>query len=304
MPVQQGSMFNMTDVRSYTNGNHGPSATVAAHARGSGDFVNAVQDAVRENPISAALIGMGVLWMFMGGNNTSLFGGGGRKSIFPTAGQGADAVGGAVGSTAAHFGSSVGNAVDAAAETASQVAGGVRQASAAVGERASRTAGQAADAVASAYDATTNTASRAAETISNATTSAARALQETGTKWGSTVQQNIADIFERQPLLLGAVGIAIGAGIAASIPTTEAENKVMGEASDFVRETVTEKATQVKEMADAAVLEAKAQGLTPEAAGQAIRAIGDKVGTVAQAATSTNPSTKNTKTTSRSPQRT
>jgi hypothetical protein len=121
-------------------------------------------------------------------------------------------------------------------------------------------------------------------------------MQEKGTKWGSTLQQNIGEIFERQPLLLGAVGIAIGAGIAASIPTSEAENEVMGGASDFVREAVSEKAGQVKEMADAAVHEAKAQGLTPEAAGEALRAIGDKMGAVAQAAAS--------KGTSRSPKKT
>jgi hypothetical protein len=103
---------------------------------------------------------------------------------------------------------------------------------------------------------------------------------------GSTVQQSIGELFERQPLLLGAVGIAIGAGIAASIPATEAENNVMGGASDFVRDAVSEKAAQVKEMADAAVHEAKTQGLTPEAASEALRAIRDKVGGVAQAAVS------------------
>jgi len=233
---------------------------------------------------------MGVLWMFMGGSNTSLFGGGARKSIFRTARQGAEEVDGAVRDTAPRVGSTIGNAANDAAETASQIAGGVRQASAA----ASQTAGQAADAVASAYDATTNAASHAAGSISNATKTAAHAVQETGTKWGSTVQQNIADIFDRQPLLLGAVGIAIGAGIAASIPTTEAEDQIMGEASDFVRGAVTEKAAEVKEMADAALHEAKAQGLTPEGAGEAVRMIGDKVGAVAQAATSNNPSMKNT----------
>ena len=276
----------MTVVRSYTNGQRGSHGAAAPHGRGSGDFVNALQDAVRDNPISAALIGMGVLWMFMGGSNTSLFGGGGRKSIFRSVGQGADEVGGVVSDTATRVGSSVGRVADAAAETVSHVAGGIREASAAVADRGSRTAGQAADAVASAYDATTNAASRAADTISNAATSAAHAVQETGSKWGNTVQQNIAELFERQPLLLGAVGIAIGAGIAASIPTTEAENKVMGEASDFVRDAVSEKAAKVREMADAAVDEAKAQGLTPEGAGEALRTIGDKVGAVAQAAAS------------------
>ena len=271
----------MTLVRSYTNEQRGSDGAAAAQGRGGGDFVNSLQDAVRENPISAALIGMGVLWMFMGGSNTSLFGGGCRD-------------------TAARIRSSVGHAADAAAETASHVAGGVREASATIAEHGSRTAGQAADAVASAYDATydatTNAASRATDTLSNAATSAAHAMQEKGTKWGSTLQQNIGEIFERQPLLLGAVGIAIGAGIAASVPATEAENKVMGGASDFVREAVSEKAAQVKEMADAAVHEAKAQGLTPEAAGEALRAIGDKMGAVAQAAAS--------KGTSRSPKKT
>jgi len=284
----------MTEVRSSTNGRRGPSGTAAPHARGSGDFVNALQDAVRENPIPAALIGMGVLWMFMGGSSTSLIGSGGRKSIFRTARQSAEELGGAVRGTAARVGPAVSHVVDAAAEKASQVTGGVGQASAAAGERASQAAGQAAGAVASAYDATTNAASRAAESIANATTSATHAMQATGTKWGSTVQQNIADLLERQPLLLGAVGIAIGAGIAASIPTTDAENKAMGDASDFVRETVTEKAAQVKGMADAALREARAQGLSPEAAGEALRTIGDKVGAIAQAAASTNPSTKST----------
>jgi hypothetical protein len=274
-------MFDMTLVRSYTDEQRG-SYGATPNGRVSGDFFNSLQDAVRENPISAALIGMGMLWMFMGGSNTSLFGGGGRKSIFRDVGQGAEEVGSVGRDTAARIGSSVGHA----AETVSHVAGGVREASATVAEHGSRTAGQAADAVASAYDATTNAASRAADTLSNTATSAAHAMQDTGTKWGSTVQQSIGELFERQPLLLGAVGIAIGAGIAASIPTTKAENKVMGGASDFVREAASEKAAQLKEMADAAVHEAKAQGLTPEAAGEALRAIGDKVGAVAQAAAS------------------
>lgn len=176
---------------------------------------------------------------------------GGRTSIFRTAAQGAEQIGGAVRDAATRVGSSVSSATSAAGDTVSQVTGGVRDASATIGETAARSAEQAADATLSA-------ASRTAETISSVTTNAARTMQDTGAKWGSTLQQNIADTFERQPLLLGAVGLAIGAGIAASLPTTEAEKKLLGEASDFVRESVTDKAAQVKEMADAALLEAKA----------------------------------------------
>ena len=38
---------------------------------GAGDFVSGLQDAVRQNPVSAALVGMGLLWMFTGGNRLS-----------------------------------------------------------------------------------------------------------------------------------------------------------------------------------------------------------------------------------------
>jgi hypothetical protein len=71
----------MTDGQYYTNGKDGRLGA-APDRHPPGDFVSALQDAVRENPISAALIGMGVLWLFTGGSSTSLFGGGGRKSIF------------------------------------------------------------------------------------------------------------------------------------------------------------------------------------------------------------------------------
>jgi len=271
----------MTDVPSHRNEQRTAYGTAASDTPGGRDFVNALQDAVRENPASAALIGMGVLWMFMGGSNTSLFGGSGRKSIFRAAGEGAEEVGGAVRDTAAHVGPSLGRAASTAAETAFQVAGEVRQA---VGERASRTAAQAAGAVASAYDATSGAAANAVDTISNATTTTGHAIQATGEKWGRTVQQNIAELFERQPLLLGAVGIAIGAGIAASIPLTEAENKVMGDASDSLSRVVTEKAAQIREMADAALDQAKAQGLIPEAASEAVKTFGDTVGSAVKAA--------------------
>jgi hypothetical protein len=263
----------MTDVQFNTNGHRNPSGAAASSDQGSGEFVNALRDAVRANPVSAALIGMGVLWMFMGGSNTSLFGGDGRKSIFRTAAQGAGEIDGAVRDTAGRVGSSVGRAASAAGKTVAHAAAAVRDASAAAGDVASRGAAQASEAVSSAYGATADMAARTVPTISSATT----ALQEAGTRWGNTVHQNLSDLFERQPLLLGAVGVAIGAGIAASIPITHAENKIMCEASEAMRNTATEKAAQVKEMAEAALHEAKTQGMTPGTAGAAVRTLADKM---------------------------
>jgi len=198
--------------------------------------------------------------MFMGGSNTSLFGGAGRKSIFRTAMQGADQMQGPVRDAAE-------NASSTATRMASQVADVFQKASAG-----------ATDAVSSVYGAATDGASRTVEAISDATKATAATMQDTGAKFGSTVQQNLSDLFERQPLLLGAVGLAIGAGIASSIPITEAEKTVMGQTSDLIRDTVLEKVAHVKDMADVALEEVKSQGLTPEAAGEVLHRLGDTIG--------------------------
>ena len=56
------------------------------------------------------------------------------------------------------------------------------------------------------------------------------AIQETsqaGYGLARTVQSDLGALFERQPLVLGAIGLAIGAGIAAAFPTTELETELL-----------------------------------------------------------------------------
>ena len=236
-------------------------------SEGHRDFANALQGAVRENPISAALIGMGVLWMFMGGSNTSLFGGAGRKSIFRTAMQGAEQMQEAARDTAEHAGAALSRTSNVATGVGSQVAEAFQKASAG-----------ATDAVSSVYSAATDGGSRAAEAISDATKATAATMQDTGAKFGSTVQQNLSDLFERHTLLLGAVGLAIGAGIASSVPITEVEKNVVGQTSGLIRDTVLEKVAHVKDMADVVLKEVKSQGLKPEAAGEVLHRLGDTIG--------------------------
>jgi hypothetical protein len=262
----------MTEVRSY-NGQGEHSGHFAPPASSGDKFLAALQDAVRENPVPAALIGMGVLWMFMGGGNVSLFGGSGRKSLFDTAAQGAQQVTGAVrpGALGAHH---IGQAAQAITEPAWQVG-------TAAGDAASRTTARATDAISSGYQATAETASQTAETIANAAGTTARMLQETTANLSGGVQRNLADLLDRQPLMLGAIGLAIGAGIAASLPITDTEKRVMGDASTSVRDAVSEKAAdltgQVKEIAGAALDEAKNQGITPKTVGETLRAVGSKI---------------------------
>jgi hypothetical protein len=274
----------MTEVRSY-NGHGEDSGHFAPPLQSGDNFLAALQDAVRENPVPAALIGMGVAWMFMGGSNVSLFGGSGRKSLFGSAAHGATQAAGmvgqagaAVGQAGAALGSTVTRGAQAIVEPSWQVGTG---AAAALGDAASDAVTRTADAASSAYQATAEMASQTAETISNAATSAASMLSDTTARWSSGAQSRLADLFERQPLMLGAIGLAIGAGMAASFPMTDTEKRMMGEASDLVREKVSETAAnltdQVKEVADAALDEAKNQGITPKTVSETLRAVGSKV---------------------------
>jgi hypothetical protein len=52
-----------------------------------------------------------------------------------------------------------------------------------------------------------------------------RALREQG-------RQGLDYVVRDQPLILGAIGLAVGAAVGALIPNTEAENRLMGETRD------------------------------------------------------------------------
>ena len=54
--------------------------TASRQGSATSDFVGGLQNAIQKNPVSAALIGMGVLWMFTGGRNITA-----AAALFPAA---------------------------------------------------------------------------------------------------------------------------------------------------------------------------------------------------------------------------
>jgi hypothetical protein len=82
-----------------------------------------------------------------------------------------------------------------------------------------------------------------------------------------------------QPLIAGAIGLAIGAVLAASLPKTEAEDELMGEASDAVKQAVGNVASDELETAKSAAANlasevtrmAEQQGVSTESAAAAAR---------------------------------
>ena len=226
------------------------------------DFIQDLGDAVRKNPLSAALIGMGVLWLFAGSRPVERVGDFARSS-------GLDRIPDAAG-----------NAFDAARST-------LRSGTDAVGERVASAKDIVKDGVVDALDSATRYGREYADTASEYASS----IPGSSAEIFDTVRSNLSDLFKAQPLALGAIGIAIGAGIAAALPATEIEADYLGETSDTVRKMAaqfaaeqTDRVTSVAgNVVEAVKEEATTQGLTLEGAKTAAGDISAKVGRVVDA---------------------
>jgi hypothetical protein len=119
----------------------------------------------------------------------------------------------------------------------------------------------------------------------------ARQIPEPGAMF-ETARDNLTELFRAQPLALGAIGLAIGAGMAAALPGTDVENAYLGDVSETVRSGTAEIAGQqidkaaslATDVIDAAAAEAREQGLTTDGARAAVKDITGRVGRVADAA--------------------
>jgi hypothetical protein len=212
---------------------------------------------------------MGVLWMFTGGSRITA-----AAALFPAAAKAAAS-----------------GAADGLQRTA-DIAGGAGESLRSFG---ATVAEGVRDTLSGAAVSAGETATKTYETARGAAVDSASEIKSavSGRTGGASVlQQNLMQTFEHQPLLLGAIGLAIGAGMAAAAPTTQIESEMAGDAADRVKAQVKDFASttvdKVKETAErtfeAVKEEAAAQGLTPQAAREGAAAIGAKLKTVARTA--------------------
>lgn len=129
--------------------------------------------------------------------------------------------------------SAVSGKVAEAADTATQMAGQVRQRAAEFGSAARETMSSATDELGSKV----NTASDAARDALDATkTKVTETFNATRASAATMVRDNAA--------LVGGLGLAIGALIAASLPSTKAEQATLGSAADAMRKTAADAASE------------------------------------------------------------
>jgi len=223
------------------------------------DYMGALTNAAQQHPVAAALIGMGVLWLFAGGNRITIGGGDGRESIFGLAGEGASRAGSAVKSAADSVAGGVSSGLSAAAHAVSSsvstVSGAVSDAAGAVSERVGHAAHSVGESVSSMAG------GGGSQDYRNDMDDLYGESRSGSSRWMpsspmSAMRQNVADVFDRYPLALAAAGLVLGAGAAATLPLTETEKSVMAKASEAAMAKAKEMGQQAADVASAALDEA------------------------------------------------
>ena len=228
------------------------------------DFLRDLGNAARKNPLSTALIGMGVLWLFTGSRPVERA----EEIVRRTA-------------RFDRIPDAAGNAFEAARST-------FRSGADSIGEHVTSAKDALRDGGADALD----SATRFGRDYADAASDYARSIPGAGAEMFDAARSNLTELFRTQPLALGAIGFAIGAGIAAALPSSEVEAAYLGETSDTVKAKAAEfaaeqtaRATTVAEGVMGAVTEeARKQGFTIEGAKSAVGDFSTKVGRIVDAA--------------------
>ena len=161
-------------------------------------------------------------------------------------------------------------------------------------------ASETADAVKAQAGALATQSAEAAETARESATNAAAnvrsglaAAARTGGEAAERAASMAADTMQRHPLVVGGIGLAVGALIASCLPRSDVEEGLMGGASAAVQDRAKDVAARgvetAKEVAAAAysgaAKRAQDEGLTPEGVHEAAQDLGEKMRKVADSAT-------------------
>ena len=183
-------------------------------------FLDSLVSAIRENPLPAALIGGGALWMLVGNEKLK---------------------GAANSATAA-----ASPLVDIGARNVRAATSGLQRTAAPptvpeMDQEGSFRVGQSLrDAGSSTADAVSGTADKIKDRFDDGMAYTREKIGKLGNPLPgrdslTNAQFSLAEMLERQPLILGVVGLAIGAAVAGAFRTSDLENRWVGELSDDVK---------------------------------------------------------------------
>lgn len=244
-------------------------------------LLNNLKLQVRDNPLALALVGGGVAWLMMG-SGPSAEKGRSRAQSYPSVQNG----------TAKQPARSSNRYAGASPKPADSTTTGSDSSSEQswMGDGASKVSeavGGAMRSVGEGVSAATGSLSATVHDIGDAASESLTSAAEAGSDVGSRVKSTLLDALEREPLVIGALGVAVGAAIGAMLPATRTEQEYLGAASTEAREMAAnalsegfDKAAHVaKDVYSAARDEADRQGFTASG-----KSTAEKVSDVANAA--------------------
>ena len=199
-----------------------------------GSFIDGLAAAARENPLAAALIGGGALWLLLGSDKLKNAAGSVTSAAAPLADPGA-------------------RAQRSAASSWDDTYGSMRNRAANMQDEASRRINET---VGNARTAASDAMSGAAETMGERFDEGMAGAREMFDRVGRALprketlrqaQSSLSDLLERQPLVLGAVGLAIGATVAGALAKSSLEDEWVGDLSDGLKADLKERAGAVSQ---------------------------------------------------------
>jgi hypothetical protein len=241
---------------------------------GGGVFVRSFSNAMRDNPMPALLIGAGVM-MFLSEKIGIMRPGNGRYAARRSyeseeeTGQG----------IAADAKEKVSRATEGVKET-------VKEGLAAVGDTiadASQRARSATHDMRQSLGETAGEVKRRTQNVGRRVAESATHTGEQAIAAGRQVKDKAATLMNEQPLVMAGIGLALGAAIAALLPSTKMEDELMGETSDNVKRKIGDAAAHqfetaketAKDLAEQAKNLAEREGLTTAgAAAEVVRRFG------------------------------
>lgn len=141
----------------------------------------------------------------------------------------------------------------------------------------------------------TSSARRVAGSAADAGLNAVKTARDTASDLTGRAGKTFLETIEQNPLLVAGVGLLIGGLIASALPRSDIEDGLIGGASSSAKKRAQAAASQgmdaakdaVGDVYDKAVRQAEAEGLTPDALGNAAQDIGQRVRRVAESAVTT-----------------
>jgi hypothetical protein len=236
-----------------------------------GEFARNFGQMVRQNPVPAAMVGVGLVWMMLRSRRHD----GLPRASDMTPDDVFDPDWPEVGSGPERFAS---RTDEQAGEGMSEAAGRSWQAAKEGASRMGRFAGS------------------ARERAANVGAGMAKRARRTGAQarhYRGRAREGFLHTLQRKPLMLGALGLAAGAILGAVLPPTRREDELMGDTSDHLKQRAWDAGREGYARAGAAAgaaytaaqEEAKEQGLSREGAAAAAETVRHKFENIAEAAT-------------------